>query len=221
MSEATGTASRWHLRGRWFDACKCAIPCPCSFAQPPTYGDCNGILVWHIDEGRYGETALDQLNVAMLASFTGNLWTGEHTDPFAAVFLDERADQAQREGLQTIFGGQAGGWPAQLIAAFHPEIRGMDYAPIEVSIDDDLASWSVRVADHAEATVEALSGPTSPEGGRVEVRNLPGSETGPGQGPAIWGRATADRADAFGFRWDREGYSSKLIPFDWTGPDAA
>ncbi|MGW6710857.1 DUF1326 domain-containing protein, partial [Streptomyces sp. NPDC054956] len=28
-----------------------------------------------------------------------------------------------------------------------------------------------------------------------------------------------DRADAFGFRWSREGQSSKHITFDWTGPD--
>jgi hypothetical protein len=215
----TATTTRWHLRGQWFDACKCAIPCPCSFAQPPTYADCDGILLWHVDEGSYGDTRLDGLNVAMLASFTGNVWSGEHTDPFAAVFIDERADETQRAALQTIFGGEAGGWPAEFGAVFHPEMRGMEVAPIEVSIDDDLASWSVRIPGRAEATVEALSGPTSTEGARVQVHNLPGSETGPGQGPATWGRATLDRADAYGFQWDRSGYSSKLIPFDWTGPD--
>ena len=95
----------------------------------------------------------------------------------------------------------------------------MEVAPIEVSIDDDLASWSVHIPGRAEATVEALTGPTSTEGVRVQVHNLPGSETGPGQGPATWGRATLDRANAYGFQWDRAGYSSKLIPFDWTGPD--
>ena len=67
----TATATQWHLRGQWFDARRCAIPCPCSFAQPPTYGDCDGILLWHVAEGSYGDTRLDGLNVAMLASFTG------------------------------------------------------------------------------------------------------------------------------------------------------
>jgi hypothetical protein len=37
---------------------------------------------------------------------------------------------------------------------------------------------------------------------------------------ATYGKATADRADAFGFKWDRTGRSSKHIPFDWSGPDA-
>lgn len=30
--------------GDWFDTCKCSIPCPCTVAQPPTTGDCDGIL---------------------------------------------------------------------------------------------------------------------------------------------------------------------------------
>jgi hypothetical protein len=170
---------------------------------------------------RSGDIRLDGLNVVMLASFTGNVWSGEHTDAFAAVFFDERADDNQRETLQMIFGGQAGGWPAQFGEIFHPEMRGMEYAPIEVSIDDDLARWSMRVPGRAEATVEALTGPTAAEGVRVQVHNLPGAEVGPGQGPGTWGRATTDRADAFGFHWDRSGYSSKLIPFDWSGPDGA
>ena len=40
---------------------------------------------------------------------------------------------------------------------------------------------------------------------------------------AAWrptGKSTADKADAFGFKWDRTGRSSKHIGFDWSGPDA-
>lgn len=69
-------AEKWRLRGDWFDACKCEIPCPCTFAQAPTYGDCDGVLLWHIREGNYGDVVLDGLNVAMLASFVGDVWAG-------------------------------------------------------------------------------------------------------------------------------------------------
>ena len=34
----------WHLEGDWFDVCKCTVPCPCTFAQAPSEGDCEGIL---------------------------------------------------------------------------------------------------------------------------------------------------------------------------------
>lgn len=58
---------RWHVAGDWFDVCKCTIPCPCTFAQPRSEGDCEGILAWHINEGTYGEVRLDGLNVGRLA----------------------------------------------------------------------------------------------------------------------------------------------------------
>ena len=211
------TAEDWHLAGDWFDVCKCSIPCPCSFAQPPTYGDCDGILLWHIRDGRYGDTRLDDLNVVMLSSFVGNVWA-EHSDAYAAIILDERADDAQRIALQMIFGGQAGGWPAILGATLGAEVRGMGFAPIRVSIADDLARWSVEVPGQAEAAVEALAGPTTPEGARVQSQNLPGAEVGPGQ-TATWGRVVRERADAYGFQWERSGNSSKYFPFDWSGPD--
>ena len=50
---------RWHLAGDWFDICSCNIPCPCEFAQPPTNNACQGLLVWHIRDGHYGELRLD------------------------------------------------------------------------------------------------------------------------------------------------------------------
>ncbi len=123
---ASTTVPRWHVAGDWFDNCKCNVPC--SFAQPPAYGDCDGVLAWHIREGGYGDIVLYDLNVLMLASFTGNVWA-EHSDAYGAVFVDERADDAQREALQMIFGGQAGSWPAEMVTMFDPEMRGMEFAP--------------------------------------------------------------------------------------------
>jgi hypothetical protein len=52
------------------------------------------------------------------------------------------------------------------------------------------------------------------------MENLPGSETGPGQ-VGTQGKATEDNVNAFAFKWDRAGNSSKHITFDWSGPDAA
>lgn len=66
---------------------------------------------------------------------------------------------------------------------------------------------------------EALGGPTTPPGKRVQVHNAGGSETGPG-GVATYGKAIVDKADAFGFKWDRTGRSSKHIDFNWSGPDS-
>ena len=50
---------KWEVSGDWFDVCKCNIPCPCEFAQAPTFEDCEGILAWHINKGNYGDISLD------------------------------------------------------------------------------------------------------------------------------------------------------------------
>jgi hypothetical protein len=208
---------KWRIKGQWFDVCRCAIPCPCSWAEPPDDGYCEGILVWHIQEGRYGDLALDGLNVAMLGSFRGNVWKNGH-DFKEAIFMDERASEAQRAALQIVFSGQAGGWPQRFGEMVKGETRGLAIAPILVEIAPDLSTWRAEIPVHAiVAAAEALMGPTS-DGKVTKVHNLPGSETGPG-GVATWGRATVDRADAFGFKWDRTGKSSKLIAFEWRGPD--
>jgi len=207
----------WHVAGDWFDVCKCSIPCPCTFAQAPTTGDCDGILAYHVRRGFYGSTPLDGLNLLAVGHFDGNIWSGE-VKAIMGFFIDERASGAQREAAHLIWSGQAGGFPA-VFASLIGEMRGIDYAPIEFEIADDLAYWRAEIPGRVIARAEALTGPMTPAGKRVQTLNAPGSEMGPGQ-VATWGRATADTVDAFGFKWEWAGRSSKHIPFDWSGPGA-
>lgn len=208
---------QWHAKGDWFDVCRCNVPCPCTFAQPPTDNRCEGILAWHIDDGRYGAADLSGLSVVALGAFTGNIWAGAKAQ--MAIYIDERADAAQRQALQAIWGGQAGGWMggfAQLIEV----VRGVEPAHIDFEVADDLSTWRVEIPGVLLGEADALTGPTTAAGARVQLHNAPGAEVGPGQ-IATWGVAGVDRADGFGFKWDRSGKSSKHFPFDWNGPDAA
>ncbi len=66
----------WKASGDWFDVCKCKIPCPCEFAQEPTFGDCEVILAYHINKGHYGDTSLDGLNALAIEAFEGNISAG-------------------------------------------------------------------------------------------------------------------------------------------------
>lgn len=210
---------RWRLAGDWFDVCRCRVPCACTFAQAPDEGQCDGILAWHVREGSYGDVALDGLSVVAVGSFEGNIWAGESPGAAMGFFIDERADERQREALQEIFFGRAGGWPAGF-AALISDNRGVEFAQIDFEVADDLSQWRVEVPGKARGSAEALTGPTTPEGARVQVLNAPGAEVGPGQ-VATWATATGDEVEAFGFRWSWPGRSSKHFPFDWSGPDAA
>jgi hypothetical protein len=85
---------KWKASGDWFDVCKCNTPCSCTFAQTPSYGDCEAVLVYHIKKGHYGETSLDGLCFGV-ADFKGNIWAG-NTKANIAVFFDERGNEEQR-----------------------------------------------------------------------------------------------------------------------------
>jgi hypothetical protein len=207
--------SAWRLAGDWFDICSCNIPCPCEFAQAPTDNACIGMLAWHVREGSYGDVRLDGFNLLAIAAFEGNVWAGE-AKVRMGLYIDARADARQREALQTIFAGQAGGWPGTF-AAFIGEFRGIEYVPIAFELGADLAHWRAEIPGRVVGRAEALAGPTTPPGKRVQMLNPPGSEVGPGQ-TATWGRSLEVRAEGFGFNWTGESRSSKHIPFDWRGP---
>ena len=88
-----GQIPRWRVRGDWFDVCKCNIPCPCEFGQSPSYGDCQGVLAYHMREGPYGDVRLDDLNPVAIGEFQGNIWSGTATGLKFGYFIDERADE--------------------------------------------------------------------------------------------------------------------------------
>jgi hypothetical protein len=158
------------------------------------------------------------MNILGLGSFTGNIWDGK-TKITAALFFDEKANEQQREALQMIFTGKSGGFMAEL-AKLIGELRGQDFAPIKFEVADDLSHWSAEIPGKVLAKAEALTGPMTPPGKRVQTINPPGSEVGPGADGAVatWGKSRADQADAMGFKWERKGQSSKHIAFEWSGP---
>jgi hypothetical protein len=212
---AVSEIPKWWLKGDWFDVCSCDIACPCEFAQAPTNDHCEGVLAWHVREGAFGDCALEDLNIVGVSKFDGNIWAGAKTVNLG-MFIDERANEAERAALNSIFSGQAGGFMAKF-AELIVEVRGIEYVPISFEIADDLAYWRAHIPGRVEAEAEALGGPTTLPGKRVQLFNPPGSEIGPG-GPATWATATQNKVDAFGYNWDWAGKSSKHIAFDWVGP---
>jgi hypothetical protein len=127
----------WQLSGDYFENCSCSIACPCFFsaAAPlstrPTEGFCNVPLIFHIDSGRYGDIALDGLNVFVVLHAPGVMADGGWS---VATYIDQRADDEQTEALAAIFSGAAGG----PMAAFTPLISqhlGVSKVPITFRIE--------------------------------------------------------------------------------------
>ena len=56
------------------------------------------MLAWNVREGNYGDIRLDGFSLIGIATFEGNMWAGAKAT--LGLFIDERADESQREALQ-------------------------------------------------------------------------------------------------------------------------
>lgn len=203
--------TRWQIAGDYFENCNCAVACPCLFsaAAPltarPTEGACEVGLAYHIERGRFGDVALDDLNVVVMARAPGPMAEGNWS---VALYLDSRADERQREALQAIFGGAAGG-PLANLAPLISTVLGAKTAPITFSKDGKRRSVEIpgvlRLAVHAAPSVvpdkeiwAVNAHPLFPEGVAMAV----------GDEGSTW-------AD-YGLRWDNSGKNGHYAPLNWS-----
>ena len=201
----------WHLSGDYFENCSCAIMCPCfvSAAAPltdrPTEGFCNVPMLFHIESGRYGDVALDGLNVAVMLHSPGVMAEGNWE---VAAYVDERADGKQTEALAAIFTGAAGG----PMAAFTPLISkqlGVSKAPIAFTIDGK--TRSAEIPGILRFTIDPL--PTAHPSGEMFV-NL-----GHPVSPDRMGIAVGARGNTYsdhGMRWDNSGKNGLYASIRWS-----
>jgi hypothetical protein len=201
----------WHLSGDYFENCNCSIVCPClvSAAAPltarPTEGFCNVPLLFHVDNGRYGDVALDNLNVAVMLHAPGVMADGDWS---VAAYIDQRADDEQTEALAAIFTGAAGG----PMAAFTPLIStnlGVSKVPITFRIDGK--TRSAEIPDILHMSVDPL--PTMHPSGEMWV-NI-GHPVSPDKMALAVG-AAGNTYNDHGMRWDNSGKNGLYASIRWS-----
>src|SRR5438552_1336486 len=96
---ATETKVNWSLEADYLKSCNCNYGCPCEFEAPPTMGFCEGIGVWRITQGVFGDVPLDGLCLGFAVHFPAAMHQGNGR---TAIFVDERANEAQRDALLQI-----------------------------------------------------------------------------------------------------------------------
>ncbi|AZO10514.1 MULTISPECIES: DUF1326 domain-containing protein [unclassified Mesorhizobium] len=205
-------AISWQLSGSYFENCNCDVVCPCllstnaQLTSKPTQGVCDVALVFHIDQGNYGDVRLDDLNVAMIAHTPGPMAEGNWT---AAAYIDERADERQMEALGAIFTGAAGG----PMAAFAPMIGnnlGAKKTPIRYQVDGKKRSAEIPGVMHM--AVEPL--PTMREDG--EMWAATGHPVNPDRLTMAMGVQGSTFSD-HGMNWDNSGRNGHYAPINWSG----
>ena len=180
----------WRVSGTYLEACNCEAICPCRTiggrrGGRSTYGVCLGSLSWQIEEGRAGEVALAGMRAVLANRYDDD----ESGSPWSFVlYIDERADERQREALESIFLGRVGGTPElQFPWVWKPStLLGVRHVAIEVDHTPG-RGWfraggqvSVRVREPvAEPETVTCVIPGHDRSGREVVADLLRVEDGP------------------------------------------
>lgn len=128
--------SEWHLDGTIIIACNCDYGCPCNFNAPPSRGKCEGGWVWKIEEGAVGDVRVGGLAMAVYADWPGAIHDGGGK---AVAWIDERADEQQREALTRLLRGRLGGPWGIFINTY--DLAGPEPARFDV----DFADYDTRL----------------------------------------------------------------------------
>ena len=196
----------WNLRGTYFEACNCNVACPCVFLSPPTDGECRVLIAWHVDQGQDGEVDLKGLNVAMAIHSPGHMM---QTKWRAALYLDARASEAQKQALTRIFAGQAGGHPATL-ASFVGDVLGV--ASVGIDYQAQGQKRSLSIPGIVDAEIEAIDGQG---GGNVTISGHPLC-VAPGE-PAVVAKSTRLDYSDHAMTWAISDCNGFYSPFAYQG----
>ena len=145
----------WKIEGEYFESCNCELLCPCllTHAQArPTEGHCDVVLAIHITKGNYGNLDLSGLNAVQALTTPDAMSKGNGT---MAVYVDSRANDAQRIALEAIFTGNAGGPPSLMNAMVAHRLPSKS---AQISYSSDGKVYKVAVAGVTDVTVEGVIG---------------------------------------------------------------
>jgi hypothetical protein len=166
----------WEFKGRELVNCTCEYGCNCQFNALPDKGHCHAVAAIQIDEGRHGDTRLDGLRITALFKWPGPVHEG-HGE--ALAFVDERADEAQREALLKIMTGQDTEPFATVFAVFASTIETMHppvFTPIDFEVDVEGRRGRLRIDGYVEMTGEPIRNKVTGAEQRAQIRLPAGFE---------------------------------------------
>lgn len=155
---------KWFFDADYLQACNCDYGCPCEFAAPPTPGFCEGIGVWKIDKGKYGDLPLDGTGLAFAARWPGAIHEG---NGIVCLFVDEKASTAQREALLEIGLGKAGGLPFEILATTFSKLLEPQFVPFDLQING--LQSTARLGDKFRIALEPIKNPVTGNSEQITV----------------------------------------------------
>jgi hypothetical protein len=182
----------WEIKGRELVNCTCEYGCNCQFEALPDKGHCHAVAGIQIDQGHFGETTLDGLRIAAIFQWPGPIHEGNGK---AIAFVDENADQKQRDALLKIMTGQDTAPFATMFAVYASTVTKMHdpvFTKIDLELDIDGRRGRIFVKDYIDTIGEPIRSKATgaesraqivlPEGFEYTVAEI-GSASSKTQGP--------------------------------------
>ncbi len=149
-----GEIPAWNASGLLFENCNCTVVCPghTHFSQNCTHERCVGFWAIRFDEGSFGEVELAGTRAVVVYDSPQRMIDGDWTE---GLVVDGRATEAQRDAVEQILTGRAGG-PWKVLGRFVG--RRLPTRLAEIEMEDEEALKRVAVEGLLEGTVEPIRG---------------------------------------------------------------
>jgi len=161
----------YHLEGQLLEVCDCRVLCPCWIGEAPDNGTCKGFVAWHFQKGSVDGVDVSGLTFGAIAHIPGNVLKGNWR---VAMFIDERATEAQFQALLSVYKGERGG-PVAELGKLIGEVVSVERAAIKFTVRNGKGMLSV--GDDVHADMEPYVGPHGEPTKLVEsiFSTIPGS----------------------------------------------
>jgi hypothetical protein len=159
----------WELKGRELVNCTCEYGCNCQFNALPDKGHCHAVAGIIIDEGHYGDVDLSGLSVAAIFKWPAAIHEGNGE---AIAFVDERADERQRDALLKIMTGQDTDPFATMFAVYASTVTKMNppvFTRIDVDVDVEARRGRVFIRDYIDTTAQPIRSLATGEETRAQI----------------------------------------------------
>jgi hypothetical protein len=159
----------WEFKGRELVNCSCDYGCNCQFNGLPDKGHCWAVAGIVVDEGRHSDTRLDGLKIGAVFKWPGPIHEGNGE---ALAFVDERADDAQRDALLKIMTGQDTDPFATMFAVYASTVTKMNepvFTAIEFDVDPDARRARLSIPGYVETVGEPIRNKVTGAESRAQI----------------------------------------------------
>ena len=147
----SAVAQEWAVNGSYTESCSCNPACPCHFGSAPTLDHCQGIGLFEIEKGHYGDVKLD--GVSIVAAQDMGKWV--------KYYVNDGVSDEQAKAAGLIF--------AEMMEGYPPEMKVLSTQIVPIEVERTATRIKFSVPD-SKVEIEVMKGLNDKP---IKIANLP------------------------------------------------